>query len=44
MSNLQELQKQLMVLNDLVIEMKTKLEMLEKENEFLKELVKEKIK
>ena len=44
MSNLQELHKQLMVLNDLVIEMKTKLEMLEKENEFLKELVKEKIK
>ena len=36
--------KQLMVLNDLVVEMKTKLIMLEKENEFLKELVKEKIK
>lgn len=33
-----------MVLNDLVVEMKTKLIMLEKENEFLKELVKEKIK
>jgi hypothetical protein len=39
-----ELVKQLQVLNDLVIEMKVKLQMLEKENEFLKELVKEKIK
>jgi hypothetical protein len=37
-----ELLKQIQILNDLVIEMKTKLQMLEKENEFLKELVKSK--
>ncbi len=39
-----ELLKKLQVLNNLVVEMKTKLQMLEKENEFLKELVKGKIK
>ena len=36
---MKELEKQLHILNDLIIEMKTKLMMLEKENEFLRELL-----